>query len=76
MTLGVKDWKPPIKVVFGSDSGCTCTYTVHYERYGALNLKIEKPEECSCPNCGRSAAPEHIAASHAKCWWCESKWSL
>lgn len=29
-----------------------------------------------CPNCGKTAAPEHVANGKARCWWCESKWTL
>lgn len=32
--------------------------------------------EPACPNCGKKAAPEHVADGKARCWWCENRWTL
>src|SRR5690242_2391698 len=29
--------------------------------------------EPTCPNCGKKAAPEHVADGKARCWWCETR---
>jgi hypothetical protein len=33
-----------------------------------------KPHALPCPRCERLAAPEHITATTARCWWCETSW--
>jgi hypothetical protein len=34
------------------------------------------PVSVLCPRCQRVAAPEHIHAGQAKCWYCGNRWSL